>query len=179
MSFNINRIITGTNPEGQDTVVSVATIVPATARALPGAEFYRIWGTHPGVPQVGAVQEDMVEGPIFPPPGGTRLQIVRWPPDSAGPPEGDPQELYAEAEQTLPGALDAISPDAAGNHATDTVDWNVVFDGEMVLVMEDGSEAVLGPGTCAVVRGSRHAWHNRTDKDAWLLTVFLGAERKT
>jgi hypothetical protein len=96
----------------------------------------------------------LVEGPVFPPPGGTRLQIVRWPPDSAGPPEGNPQELYAEAEQNLPGALDAIRPDAAGNHATDTLDWNVVFDGEMVLVMEDGSEStgrfLIGPASYLV-----------------------------
>jgi hypothetical protein len=55
MTFTINQIITGTNPEGQDTIVDIATIVPATARALPGAEFYRLWGPHPGVPQVGAV----------------------------------------------------------------------------------------------------------------------------
>jgi hypothetical protein len=178
MDFYVTRVVTGTNPDGQDSIVSTAAIAPTTVRALPGAEFYQLWGTSPGAPQVGAVPDDTADGPVLPPPGGTRLQIMRWPPDSAGAPDVDATEPHAEEEQTLPGVLDAIRPGEAGTCVTDTVDWNVVLAGEMVLVMEDGSEAVLGPGTCVVQRGTRHVWHNRTGQDAWLLTVFLGAERK-
>jgi hypothetical protein len=181
MTFDIKRIVTGTNSQGEDTIVSSEQVRPASARALPGTGFFRLWGTAPGAPTVGAVldSDDAAGGPVFPATGATRLLIVRWPPDSAGPAEGDPQTLYEEAREALPGVLDTGHPDENGMHATDTLDWNVLLDGEMVLVMQDGSEAVLTPGACVIQRGTRHAWHNRTEKDALLLNVVFGAERKS
>lgn len=180
MTFAIKRIVTGTNPQGADTIASFEDVQPAAARAMPGTGFFRIWGTGPGAPVVGKEPDgdDADGGPVFPGTGATRLLIVRWPPDSTPAPEGDPQALYEESKQTLPGVLDTVHPDENGMHCTDTLDWNVLLEGEMVLVMEDGSEAVLTPGTCVVMRGSRHAWRNRTDRDALLLNVVFGAERK-
>ncbi len=180
MAFDIKRIVTGTNADGTDTIVTFEEVAAATARIMPGTGFFRLWGTAPGTPVVGKEPDgdDADDGPVFPGKGATRLLIVRWPPDSTAPAEGDQETLVEESRKTLPGVLDTVHPDENGMHSTDTLDWNVLLDGEMVLTMEDGTEAVLTPGTCVIMRGSRHAWHNRTDKDALLLNVVFGAERK-
>jgi hypothetical protein len=50
-------------------------------------------------------------------------------------------------------------------HRTRTLDYVVVIEGELVLILDD-SEVVLGPGDVVVQRGTDHAWENRSDKIA-------------
>ena len=54
-------------------------------------------------------------------------------------------------------------------HTTQTVDLDLVLEGEIWLELDDGEEVLLGPGDCVIQNGTRHAWHNRssrTDDDA-------------
>jgi hypothetical protein len=46
-------------------------------------------------------------------------------------------------------------------HTTHTIDLDVVLDGELELVLDDGS-VVLGPGDGVVVPGVRHAWRTKS-----------------
>jgi len=48
-------------------------------------------------------------------------------------------------------------------HRTRTLDYAVVIEGEVVLVLED-SEVTLKKGDVVVQRGTNHAWENRTDE---------------
>jgi uncharacterized cupin superfamily protein len=48
-------------------------------------------------------------------------------------------------------------------HRTRTLDYAVVIEGEVVLILDDG-ETVLGPGSVVVQRGTDHAWENRSDE---------------
>ena len=66
-----------------------------------------------------------------------------------------------EVRQKLPGILDALEPDHSGMHTTDSVDFDVVVFGEVVLELDDGAEVVLKAGDCVIQNGTRHAWHNR------------------
>jgi quercetin dioxygenase-like cupin family protein len=47
-------------------------------------------------------------------------------------------------------------------HCTDTLDYGLVLDGELYLVLE-GGETLLHPGDVVVQRGTNHFWHNRSD----------------
>jgi hypothetical protein len=47
-------------------------------------------------------------------------------------------------------------------HRTRTLDYAVVIEGEVVLILDDG-ETALGPGAVVVQRGTDHAWENRSD----------------
>ncbi len=47
-------------------------------------------------------------------------------------------------------------------HRTRTLDYVVVIEGELVLVLDD-SEVVLNKGDVVVQRGADHAWENRSD----------------
>ena len=48
-------------------------------------------------------------------------------------------------------------------HRTRTLDYAVVIEGEIVLVLDD-SEVVLKQGDVVVQRGTDHVWENRTDQ---------------
>jgi uncharacterized cupin superfamily protein len=46
-------------------------------------------------------------------------------------------------------------------HRTRTLDYVVVIEGELVLILDD-SEVILKPGDVVVQRGTDHAWENRS-----------------
>jgi uncharacterized cupin superfamily protein len=52
------------------------------------------------------------------------------------------------------------------------VDYGIVIDGEMTLVLDD-SEVPLRPGSVVVQRGSNHAWANRSGKPCRMLFVLV------
>lgn len=59
-------------------------------------------------------------------------------------------------------------------HATDTIDYLVVLDGRVTLVLETG-EADLGPGDLVVDRGVMHGWRNPHDAPCTCAVVNLPA----
>jgi quercetin dioxygenase-like cupin family protein len=80
-------------------------------------------------------------------------------------------------EEKLPGFLGHLEPDNPGMHTTDTVDFEVVLSGEVVLELDDGAEKVLRPGDAVVQNGTRHRWGNRGTEPAVLALVLIGAHR--
>jgi uncharacterized cupin superfamily protein len=81
-------------------------------------------------------------------------------------------------EQKLPGALKFLEADHPGMHTTDSVDFDVVVFGEVVLELDDGAEVVLKAGDCVVQNGTRHAWHNRSAEKCVIAFSLVGADRK-
>lgn len=57
-------------------------------------------------------------------------------------------------------------------HRTETLDYGVVTEGEVWLVL-DGEEVHLKRGDIVVQRGTNHAWSNRTEQMARMLFVLL------
>jgi uncharacterized cupin superfamily protein len=57
-------------------------------------------------------------------------------------------------------------------HRTETVDYAVVLDGEIVLLLDD-SEVKLGTGDVVIQRGTNHAWSNRSGKPVRMLYVLI------
>jgi len=60
-------------------------------------------------------------------------------------------------------------------HRTKTLDYVVVIEGEVVLVLDDG-ELVLRKGDVVVQRGADHAWENRSDAIARMAFFHIDAE---
>ena len=48
-------------------------------------------------------------------------------------------------------------------HRTDSLDYAVVLEGEITLLVDEG-EATMRAGDVAVQRATSHAWSNRTDR---------------
>jgi mannose-6-phosphate isomerase-like protein (cupin superfamily) len=80
-------------------------------------------------------------------------------------------------EELLPGMAAHMEPDAPGMHTTDTVDFEYVVSGRVVLELDDDVKVELGPGDTVVQSGTRHAWRNPYDEPCRMVVVLIGAKR--
>ena len=119
--------------------------------------------------------------------GMIRLFTTGGDPADIGPPSGHahidsvPQpgatswffvDISPEAKMRASLASGVAGIDAEGWHTTPTVDYLLVLNGTVVLML-DTAEVELHPGDCVVQRGTRHAWRNRTDEPARLACVMV------
>lgn len=175
--MKVRRVVTGQVDGGKSVFVSDEEVEPVTIALLPGAEFHRLWGADatPALPTDGSPPSQHA---YFPPAGGFRWGFFTLPPASEqtlG--EIDVAAALAEFEEQLSGMAAHMEPDHPGMHTTDTVDFEVVLSGEVVLELDDGAEVTLKPGDTVVQNGTRHAWHNRGDVPAVLAVGIIGATR--
>ncbi|GAA1028627.1 cupin domain-containing protein [Virgisporangium ochraceum] len=178
MPFEPRLVVTGHNSDGDAVFVDERHPEPVSVLALPGAEFYMMWGTRDGAPTVGEPDPEPVLRPYFPGVGGSRVIFLRWAPHSSEPvPAADPAAVRDDVAAKLPGLLDPFEDGNDGMHTTDTVDYAICVEGELCLELDNGAEITLTPGTCVVQRGTRHAWKNRSDRPAFMCYVQIGAVR--
>jgi hypothetical protein len=171
-------VVTGHSPDGDAIFVDDRHPEPVSVLALPGADFYMMWGTPDGVPNVGEQNPTPVLRPYFPGLGGSRVIFLWWAAHSSEPqPHHDPDEVAADVAAKLPGLLEPFEEGNDGMHTTETIDYAICLEGELVLRLDHDAEITLTPGTCVVQRGTRHAWVNRSDKPALMCYVQIGATR--
>jgi len=71
-----------------------------------------------------------------------------------------------------------MEPDAPGMHTSQTVDYGVLIRGEVWLELDDGAKRLLKPGDCVIQNGTRHAWHNTSDRESVMAFVVVGADKR-
>ena len=62
-------------------------------------------------------------------------------------------------------------------HTTDTVDFELILEGEVWLELDDGVEVHLKPGDTVVQNGTRHAWRNKSSEPCTVAYALVGAQR--
>jgi hypothetical protein len=137
-----------------------------TDPARPGYAATRIWVTdrtparHHGI-------IDTVQGAhtIEPPPGGSVCRIVTFPPDEVWKSKVGAAEVRAFFASMGSPQASTYSPRAPHPYMqkTRTLDFCLILDGEIVLVL-DLEEVRLSAGDTVVLRGSNHAWSNRSGR---------------
>jgi hypothetical protein len=149
-------------------------------RNLAGLRAVEIWATDvtPQLPTTG--DDPTVSMTAFiPPPGGTRLRIVSFPPDARVAdlaaqgaidlPEGGAE--FAAAAPDLAATFEAEHP---GMHTTTTIDYNLVLSGEIWCELDDGAMVQLRAGDCLVQCGTRHGWRNKSDETCVMASMMVG-----
>lgn len=179
--MRIRRVVAGANPQGRAAVLSDG-VAPRIVelRSLPGFSAALLWSTD-SPPAVGqGVPVDRSETASFVPAAGeTRLMMVTFPPDAVMTrPEFDAAAFGQEFAASVPGLAETFEPEHPGMHTTDSIDYDVVLDGEITLELDDGVEVVLRQQDVAVQHGNRHAWRNKSDRPATMLFVLVGAARR-
>lgn len=178
MPIEPRLIVTGHSPDGDAIFVEDRRPDPVSVQALPGADFYLLWGTPDGTPTVGEKDAAPVLRPYFPGVGGSRALFLRWAAHSSEPePATDAAGILSEVTDKLPGLLDPFEDDGDGMHTTDTIDYAICLEGELSLTLDNGAEKTLTPGTCVIQLGTRHAWKNKSDQPALMCYVQIGAVR--
>jgi quercetin dioxygenase-like cupin family protein len=62
-------------------------------------------------------------------------------------------------------------------HRTISLDYGVVIEGEVELVLDSGETRVLKRGDVAIQRGTMHAWRNMS-QDSWARMMYVLQESK-
>lgn len=62
-------------------------------------------------------------------------------------------------------------------HRTQSLDFGIVVEGEVEMMLDDGSRTRLGRGDIAVQRATMHAWRNPSP-DSWARMVFVLQDTK-
>jgi mannose-6-phosphate isomerase-like protein (cupin superfamily) len=177
IGMRVRRVVTGHNTNGKAVFASDEQVDSLTLALIPGAEWHRLWGADqaPTFPDEGG---PTAQPSYFPPVGGYRFGFFTVPPGTtSAPADLDLQAGLAEMDEKLPGLLAHLEPDNPGMHTTDTIDFEVVLSGEVILELDDGVEKVLRPGDTVVQNGTRHRWSNRGTGPAVVAVFLIGAHR--
>ena len=163
--MNVRRVVTGHDESGKSVFVSDEAVAPSQTTG-----FHRLWGGDktPQFPDDGAMPEHRM---YFPPIGGFRFGMFAIPPASTAGSDMNPADFEAEA----PGLLRYMDRSDPGMHTTDTIDFEVVLEGTVILELDDGAEVTLNPGDTVVQNGTRHRWKNPGDTTARLAVFMCGA----
>lgn len=172
----ITRVVTGHDEAGRSVIAQIGPLPTVVElAAIPGTVFHEVWSTT-GSPVVVGNGEDPTTGPLVlpPPPGGTRFRFVDIPPDT--------EEFLAHGAAKMSAAFTEIGDEAASTvteesphplmHRTQSIDYGVVIEGEMTLVLDKG-ETLLKPGSVVIQRGTNHAWANRSGRMCRMLFVLI------
>jgi quercetin dioxygenase-like cupin family protein len=158
------RVVTGNDADGRAVFRSDGT-PPKTVDGSTGAAASELL-VLPGRPWSADTGGDSSEPgfPLHPPTGGVTVRLIRIPPPPANASE-DQRWLRVPSED----------PARPGMHTTDTLDFEVVLEGEIVLALDDG-EHELHPGDTVVQRGTAHRWRVTGGRPCTYLAVMVRPE---
>ena len=144
MTWTPRRVVTGHDEAGKSVFVSDGA-PPVIRTAAEGAVFVELWSTDASPAPVAPTEPEPTECDLTVPPGpsGTKIRINEIPPGAASP-----------------------------MHRTETIDYGVVLEGEIVLVLDD-SETTLRAGDVVIQRGTDHRWENRSSEPTRVAFILI------
>lgn len=163
-AHQIRRVVTGHDADGQSVVV------------FDDVHDYRrrvqIWTTEgsPADNSAAATDDALRETRLEAPPQGSMFWLVELPPSQ----QITPEAAAASAERLASEGAVTHRDGRPGMHTTRTIDYMVVLDGEVTLLLDDG-EVTLHKYDTVVQRGTAHHWENRGTEPAHLAFVLLDA----
>jgi mannose-6-phosphate isomerase-like protein (cupin superfamily) len=176
--MTVRRVSTGHDVTGKAIFTVDDQVAATTLMLAPAVSYHELWraDSTPTLPNDGLP----TTGPdFFPPVGGYRFFILTLQPEGSTR-MADDIDIAAglrEMEDKTPGMLAHSEAENPGMHRTDSVDFEIVLTGELVLELDDGAETVLRAGDVNIQNGTRHRWHNRGEQPATMACFLLGATR--
>ena len=157
----VRRIVTVDDEEGKSVAISDGPAPDVrTDPARPGYSSTRIWVTDRTPARIGVRETPATPHTLEPPPRGSVCRVVTFPPD-------DSYKATASDVQAFFAAMGSPHASVRGPHPymqkTRTLDFCLVLDGEITLVLDAG-EVELKAGDTVVQRGTSHAWSNRSGR---------------
>lgn len=172
MSRQTRRVITGHDANGKAVVVEDGSAPNVKVRKVGNLTSTLLWVTDETPARLdSAADPSLREIGVAPPPGGTILRIVDFPPE---------REAGAVDNAAMLGEM-GLSPDAHGAgprhasmHRTRSVDYAIVLEGQIDMLLDD-SEVRLKAGDVLIQNATNHAWVNRSDTNCRIAFVLIDA----
>lgn len=181
--MNTRRIVTGYSPEGRAVVLSDGVSPWAVDAAhLRGLRTELLWQTaDPPVlasPDSGTPDPAVAARTFLARAGTTSIQVVTLPPDAVvSALAAEPADIGRDLAAAFPGLAELFESANPGMHTTDTLDYCIVLEGEVVMELDDGALTTVRRNDVVVQNGTRHGWRNRSEKPATIVFVMVGATR--
>ncbi len=166
----MRRVVTGVDAKGR-AVFTRDDTSPHVFRN-DGFSMGEMWFDPGAVISAGARDDAAEKIAAVPAPGEVLMRYVVFPPQQ------EMEEIMRSHNREGVSKDFHMEEEEVGMHTTDTIDYGFILKGEVVLELDDGAEKTLRAGDCYVQNGTRHAWHNRSDKPVTLGIVMLGAKRR-
>jgi len=164
----VRRIVTIDDGEGKSLAIADGPspdIVHDPAR--PGFSSAGIWVTQSSPATIGDYRDAATRyaPSLQPPRGGSLCRIVTLPPDKSfiGKIGAADVTRFFRAMGSLQASTFAKSVPHPYMQQTRTLDFCLILDGEITLVLDTG-EVHLKAGDSVIQRGTNHAWSNRSDR---------------
>jgi quercetin dioxygenase-like cupin family protein len=177
MSSRWKRIVVGPNADGLSAVLNTEQTNVQSREGF----FWRatLWGTHE-TPSDNTIEGDrsLDVKTREPFPNGMLCRALEIPPDPKDLTEH--LQVFEELNTRIGQKIQATAADSARHptmHRTDTLDCITCVIGEIYLVT-DVDEVLMRPGDTVVIRGTNHAWSNRSDAPCLLVGTMIDAVPK-
>ena len=157
----VRRVVTGLSASGQSTILldsAIGNVIDDSDGAEGTLALAELWSTAESpIDNRGSQDQARPHFELLPDKQGSLLRFFEIAPEPPG------------TAQSGGGA-----ESHPGFHTTDTLDYIIVLEGEVVAMLEAG-ETVLRPGDVLIQRGTNHAWSNRSTKPCRMAAVMLDA----
>jgi hypothetical protein len=163
MTELLRRIVTGIDKNGKAIFESDdSPPITFTYEDWPGFNNVELWQTIQAMPGLSDEYDSNKSYDFNLPPGVVRFCTVRIPPLK--------EILFHQESQAR-----AVDLRTLGMHSTRTIDFIILLEGEVTLLLESGEEKTLSVHDTVIQKGNVHAWHNRGEVDCVMACVMLGA----
>jgi mannose-6-phosphate isomerase-like protein (cupin superfamily) len=177
MRKSVRRIVTGHDDAGRAVIVSDGPPDRVQSIGNQGRVFHEIWNTRETPARIDRRSDEPTEAhlTLIPPKNGTRIRILDIEPETDDLKKLSPEAARAHFAEI--GAVDASTHTGAESphpfmHRTQTIDYGIVLEGELTLIMDKG-ETVVRPGDVVVQRGTNHAWANRSGNNCRIAFILI------
>ncbi len=160
------RVVTG-HRSGKGTVLFDGPAPNRKLRQASGLVSTLLWVTDESPADIsGRADRAAREIGVAPPPLGSIFRVVEFPPER--------REVSRDAVLREMGLTGQSDSKHAGMHRTRSVDYAVVMEGEIDMILDDG-EVHLAAGDVLVQQGTDHAWVNRGARPCRIAFVLIDA----
>jgi mannose-6-phosphate isomerase-like protein (cupin superfamily) len=176
MAKAVRRVVTGHDRYGKAVVLIDGPASNVRLRSS-GILSTLAWMTDETPAHIGGIDDRAARDiGVAPPPSGSILRIVDFPPIGSGP-AVDHAAVTREMGLELPAdAAAAVAPPRhAFMHRTRSIDYAIVLEGEIDMLLDD-SEVHLRAGDILVQQGTNHAWVNTSATTCRIAFVLIDAE---
>lgn len=172
------RVVTGHDKNGRAIVVSDAPTPHLRASPhRPNVIYHNMWATDSMPVKIHGPTDPVTEAMAVPPvKNGVNFRIVEIDPESFYPPQT--LEAGRKAFESMGAVAHALTDTPSKHplmHRTKSVDYGIVLEGELVLVLDE-EEVVLRAGDVVIQRGTNHAWANRSDTRVVIAFILMDGE---
>jgi len=160
------RVVTG-HRNGKGTVLYDAPAPNRRLRQASGLVSTLVWVTDESPADISGIADRAErEIGVAPPARGSIFRVVEFPPGR--------KALSRDAVLREMGLAGQSDSKHAGMHRTRSVDYAVVMDGEIDMILDEG-EVHLAAGDVLVQQGTDHAWVNRGERPCRIAFVLIDA----